>query len=198
MRRIECLARFRFILVLHIFDHRCPSWCGTGSRLEHQPTPEDPYPGYYLLPSGQWAAHDPAYYKKHYDKWKREYDAHVRALEKGKIKGFEGADGAEEVNALKEMEKAKVEIQEREERKALTAAPDAVPEAPKMNIKVRACVGVSRGEADVYTGCCSRRQGAHKASAVHAAHGGISEPRGFGGTDCNGEAQSEGGGEQIW
>ncbi|KAH9856930.1 mitotic checkpoint regulator, MAD2B-interacting-domain-containing protein [Lenzites betulinus] len=109
-----------------------------------EPTPEDPYPGYYLLPSGQWAAHDPAYYKKHYDKWKREYDAHVRALEKGKIKGFEGADGAEEVNALKEMEKAKVEIQEREERKALTTAPDAVPEAPKMNIKGAALGGRAR------------------------------------------------------
>ncbi|KAI0831352.1 mitotic checkpoint regulator, MAD2B-interacting-domain-containing protein [Trametes gibbosa] len=109
-----------------------------------EPTATDPYPGYYLLPSGQWAAYDPAYYKKHYDKWKREYDAHVRALEKGKVKGFEGAEGAEEVNALKEMEKAKVEIQEREERKALTTAPDAVPEAPKMNIKGAALGGRAR------------------------------------------------------
>lgn len=26
------------------------------------PTPEDPYPGYYQLPGGQWAAYDPEYY----------------------------------------------------------------------------------------------------------------------------------------
>ncbi|KAI0362166.1 hypothetical protein OH77DRAFT_1416386 [Trametes cingulata] len=109
-----------------------------------EPTPTDPYPGYYLLPSGQWAAYDPAYYKKFYDKWKREYDAHVRALEKGKIKGFEDAEDAPEVNALAEMEKAKKEIQEREERKALTTAAAAVPEAPKMNIKGAALGGRAR------------------------------------------------------
>ncbi|CAK9780362.1 hypothetical protein CC85DRAFT_313533 [Cutaneotrichosporon oleaginosum] len=28
------------------------------------PSPDDPYPGYYQLPSGSWAAHDPAYYAK--------------------------------------------------------------------------------------------------------------------------------------
>lgn len=104
-----------------------------------EPTQTDPYPGYYLLPSGSWAAYDPAYYKKFYDKWKKEYDAHVRALEKGIEKGFEGADAEDttEVNALSEMERAKKEIQEREERKALTMAGDEVPAAPKMNIKVR-------------------------------------------------------------
>ena len=91
-----------------------------------------------MLPSGQWAAHDPAYHKKFYDKWKRDYDAHVRALEKGTIKGFEGAEEqAEEVNALLEMQKAKQDIQEREERKALTAGSAEETAAPKMNIKVR-------------------------------------------------------------
>ncbi|TFK92103.1 hypothetical protein K466DRAFT_514061 [Polyporus arcularius HHB13444] len=107
-----------------------------------EPTPTDPYPGYYLLPSGQWAAYEPAYYKKFYDKWKKEYDAHVRALEKGTVKGFEGAEEeAAEVNALKVMEKAKREIQEREERKALTTAAAEVPDAPKMNIKGAALGG---------------------------------------------------------
>ncbi|KAI0670335.1 mitotic checkpoint regulator, MAD2B-interacting-domain-containing protein [Trametes maxima] len=110
-----------------------------------EPTPTDPYPGYYLLPSGQWAAYDPGYYKKFYDKWKREYDAHVRALEKGKVKGFEDADDiAAEVNAQEEMEKAKKEIQELEERKALTTAAAAVPEAPKMNVKGAALGGRAR------------------------------------------------------
>ncbi|KAI0748170.1 mitotic checkpoint regulator, MAD2B-interacting-domain-containing protein [Daedaleopsis nitida] len=109
------------------------------------PTPDDPYPGYYLLPSGQWAAYEPAYYKKFYDKWKKEYDDHVRALEKGKVKGFERAEEeAEEVNALEEMEKAKLEIQEREQRKALTTAAAAVPAAPKMNIQGAALGGRAR------------------------------------------------------
>lgn len=93
-----------------------------------------------MLPSGSWAAYEPNYYKKFYDRWKREYDSHVRALEKGIEKGFEAVEreGAQEVNAAEEMERAKVEIQEREERKALTAGGDAAPAAPKMNIKVNA------------------------------------------------------------
>ncbi|CCM02416.1 uncharacterized protein FIBRA_04514 [Fibroporia radiculosa] len=110
------------------------------------PTPQDPYPGYYLLPSGSWAAYDPEYYHKFYDKWKREYDAHVRALEKGTAKGFEAVDteGAQEFNALREMEKAKIEIQEREERKALTTAGADVSAAPKMNVKGAALGGRAR------------------------------------------------------
>ncbi|KAI0341593.1 hypothetical protein BDW22DRAFT_1442974 [Trametopsis cervina] len=107
-----------------------------------EPTQTDPYPGYYLLPSGSWAAYEPAYYQKFYNRWKKEYDNHVRALEKGIEKGFEGLEkqGATEVNALAEMERAKVEIQEREEKKALTMAQGDAPAAPKMNIKAsRAC-----------------------------------------------------------
>lgn len=103
-----------------------------------EPTQQDPYPGYYQLPNGSWAAYDPAYYRTFYDKWKKEYDAHVRALEKGTLKGFEGAEGegVEEVNAMKEMEKAKIEIQEREERKELTKGAAITAAAPNMNIKV--------------------------------------------------------------
>lgn len=33
------------------------------------PTPQDPYPGYYQLPSGEWAAHDPKYYHSIYATW---------------------------------------------------------------------------------------------------------------------------------
>ena len=103
-----------------------------------EPTPTDPYPGYYLLPSGSWAAYEPAYYKSFYKKWQDEYNAHVRALEKGKVKGFEDleASEAQEVDAAKEMEKAKKEIQEREEKKALTRGAGKGLEAPRMNIKV--------------------------------------------------------------
>ncbi|KAL1761770.1 mitotic checkpoint regulator, MAD2B-interacting-domain-containing protein [Schizophyllum commune] len=76
-----------------------------------EPTPTDPYPGYYQLPSGKWEAHDPAYYQKFYKKWQAEYDAHVRALEKGQVRGFEDMDESQmgEVDAAAEMERAKVE-----------------------------------------------------------------------------------------
>ncbi|KAF7294910.1 hypothetical protein MIND_01029000 [Mycena indigotica] len=102
-----------------------------------EPTPNDPYPGYYTLPSGTWAAYDPAYYAKFTKKWQAEYDAHVRALEKGKVKGFEELDNAEveEINAEKEREKAKKEFHERETRKAMTMGGSG-PSAP--NIKLTA------------------------------------------------------------
>lgn len=101
-----------------------------------EPTPDDPYPGYYQLPSGTWAAYDSAYYRRFYDKWKADYDRSIRAFEK-KEKGFEGADtdDTQEVNALREMEKAKKEIQEREEKKALTQGAGGQAEAPRMNVK---------------------------------------------------------------
>ena len=104
-----------------------------------EPTPTDPYPGYYQLPSGAWAAYDPEYYAKFMKKWEIEYNSHLRALEKGPIKGFEGLEDVpvEEIDALKEMEKAKREIQEREERKAVTRGAGGGPVAPKMNINVR-------------------------------------------------------------
>ena len=56
------------------------------------------------------------------------------------IKGFEGydtSDPSQEVDMSKEMERAKVEIKEREEKKALTsgAAKEGELAEPKMNIK---------------------------------------------------------------
>lgn len=103
-----------------------------------EPTPTDQYPGYYQLPSGTWAAHDPAYYATFMKKWQREYDAHVRALEKGKVKGFESLDSAdiEEVDAQEEMDRARVQIKEREERKAITQGAGGAPAQPKMTINV--------------------------------------------------------------
>lgn len=104
-----------------------------------EPAPTDAYPGYYQLPSGAWAQHDPVYYSNFLKKWETDYNAHVRALEKGMVKGFEGLETAavEEVDAMKEMEKAKIEIQAREEKKAVTKGAEGAPVAPKMNINVR-------------------------------------------------------------
>ena len=103
-----------------------------------EPTPTDPYPGYYQLPSGAWAAYDTEYYGKFMKKWQDDYNAHLRALEKGAVKGFEGLEVAAvgEVDALKEMERAKKEIQEREEKKAITMGAGGAPAAPRMTMTV--------------------------------------------------------------
>ncbi|KZP19474.1 hypothetical protein FIBSPDRAFT_932785 [Athelia psychrophila] len=121
-----------------------------------EPTPEDEYPGYYQLPSGSWAAHDSAYYKTFYDKWTKTYNAHVRALEKGSAKGFEGYDedgGAQEVNMAKEMELAKEQIKDREDKKALThgAAKEGQLAAPKMNIQGAKMGKMARGRHQLTT-----------------------------------------------
>ncbi|KAJ8584940.1 hypothetical protein M405DRAFT_884084 [Rhizopogon salebrosus TDB-379] len=97
------------------------------------PTPTDAYPGYYLLPSGSWAAYDPVYYAKFVKKWQKEYDNHVRALEKGEVE--REAEEAEEVNMEKEMEKARREVKEREDRKALTGIKTGEQEKPRMNVQ---------------------------------------------------------------
>ncbi|KAF9564609.1 hypothetical protein CPC08DRAFT_741341 [Agrocybe pediades] len=118
-----------------------------------EPTPTDPYPGYYQLPSGAWAMYDVEYYNKFMKKWEQEYNAQVRALEKGTIKGFEGLQDApvEEIDALKEMEKAKKEIQEREAKKAITQGAGGAPAAPKMNINASKTSGIARSRHQLST-----------------------------------------------
>ncbi|KAJ7109419.1 mitotic checkpoint regulator, MAD2B-interacting-domain-containing protein [Mycena epipterygia] len=118
-----------------------------------EPTPTDPYPGYYTLPSGAWAAYDPAYYATFTTKWQKEYNAHVRALEKGQVKGFEDLDSAavEEVDAMKEMEKAKLEVREREARKAITRGADGAPAAPNIKLTASKQSGIARSRHQLAT-----------------------------------------------
>ncbi|KAJ6630842.1 mitotic checkpoint regulator, MAD2B-interacting-domain-containing protein [Mycena sp. CBHHK59/15] len=118
-----------------------------------EPTPTDPYPGYYTLPSGAWAAYDPTYYAKFTKKWQAEYNAHIRALEKGTEKGFEGMDTApvEEVDAMKEMEKAKLEMRDREQRKAVTRGADGAPAAPNIKLTASKSSGIARSRHQLAT-----------------------------------------------
>ncbi|KAF8625793.1 hypothetical protein AX15_005180 [Amanita polypyramis BW_CC] len=111
-----------------------------------EPTQTDLYPGYYQLPSGAWARHDPTYYTTFVKRWQDEYNAHVRALEKGTAKGFEGYDSAstQDVDTQKEMERAKVELKEREERKALTKGAGMGPSAPKMKMTASKMSGIAK------------------------------------------------------
>lgn len=80
--------------------------------------------------------YDQEYYAKFAKKWKQEYDAHVRSLEKEAARGFEDMNKAQvaEVNAEEERERAKREIKLREERKALTQGAGGAPTTPNMKI----------------------------------------------------------------
>ncbi|KAI6160056.1 mitotic checkpoint regulator, MAD2B-interacting-domain-containing protein [Pisolithus thermaeus] len=102
------------------------------------PTIDDPYPGYYQLPSGAYAPYDADYYASYARKWQAEYDKQIRALEKSQYNPQ--TEDMQDVNMAAEMEKARLEIHVREERKALTAGKtgkdaDGEPEMPKMNVK---------------------------------------------------------------
>lgn len=94
------------------------------------PTSLDPYPGYYQLPSGQWAAYDPDYYKQYWENWAAKASVDVMPQ-----KGFEGAggEGTVEVDAQAQLDLSE---KEREERKLLTKNAAEERKEPRMNIKV--------------------------------------------------------------
>lgn len=89
-----------------------------------EPTPQDPYPGYYQLPSGQWAAYDSDYYMKYYNSW----NANVQQLD-----NEPKYEGAVQVDVQSQLDLAR---KEQEDRKAMTKNAGGGPSAPRMNIKV--------------------------------------------------------------
>lgn len=82
-----------------------------------EPTPNDPYPGYYQLPSGEWAAYEPGYYHSFFP------DA--EAVEETQARGdgrvgrhwdefnSKGADFID-INVSKNLEEARAEKERRE------------------------------------------------------------------------------------
>jgi proline-rich protein PRCC len=118
------------------------------------PTLDDPHPGYYQLPSGAYAPYAAEYYASYAKKWKAEYDKHIRALEKSQYQPE--TDGAQDVDMAAEMEKARREIKEREDRKALTAGntgqgENGEPALPKMNVKGAKLGSVARSRHQLTT-----------------------------------------------
>ncbi|KAE9391646.1 hypothetical protein BT96DRAFT_967566 [Gymnopus androsaceus JB14] len=108
-----------------------------------EPTVSDPYPGYYQLPSGEWRQHDVEFYEKFRRRWEKEYNAHgSRAMSEVRSK---------DVDAAKEMERAKVEIKEREERKAVSKMRDGEPAKPKMTITASKMSGIARSRHQLAT-----------------------------------------------
>lgn len=166
------------------------------------PTPTDPYPGYYLLPSGAWAAHDQAYYATFVKKWQKEYDAQVRALEKGEVE--REAEEAAEVNMQTEMEKARKEIKEREDRKALTGVKTGEPEKPRMNVQVCMLFLMfplrDRPVLTILlsTGRKTRLDSPLTTSIDNTPHRCLPQPGGTGGEDRTSAQEQERGRKQIW
>ena len=125
---------------------------GTGSgglRCPPPPTANDPYPGYYQLPSGSWAAHDPDYYMSFFRNLAKEAEGPIG-------RGWDGVDkmdkeGMQDINAFKGLEE---ERRLAEERKKLTA-PDLYSEESSFKVRLRS--GWSPGQRvilqPVY--CCS-------------------------------------------
>ncbi|KAE9395050.1 hypothetical protein BT96DRAFT_997945 [Gymnopus androsaceus JB14] len=72
-----------------------------------EPTANDPYPGYYQLPSGEWRQLDVEYYEKFRRRWEKEYMSEKSKVGyKGSPKGYNRGE-VEDVDTTKEMERAK-------------------------------------------------------------------------------------------
>ena len=114
---------------------------------------DDPYPGYYQLPSGAWRMHDPAYYKIYTDRWAREYEKQIRDYEKGQ-KGFEGAgvggEDAEEITASALADAARAA---REEKMSLTrnAISEGNKPVPKVATNASKTAGIARSRHQLHS-----------------------------------------------
>ncbi|KAI6045773.1 mitotic checkpoint regulator, MAD2B-interacting-domain-containing protein [Pisolithus marmoratus] len=105
-------------------------------------------------PSGAYAPYDSDYYASYARKWQAEYDKQIRTLEKSQYNLQTG--DMQDVDMAAEMEKARREIQVREERKALTTGfagkdADGEPEMPKMNVKGAKLGSVARARHQLTT-----------------------------------------------
>ena len=98
------------------------------------PTPDDPYPGYFQMPNGKWAAYDQEYYSSIARTWAQRTTQEVdRSLQRD----VNAADGnhLQEVSAMDEASRMRADI---ESRKDLTA--DVIrsgPKLPNMQMTVR-------------------------------------------------------------
>lgn len=117
------------------------------------------------------------------------------------VKGFEDLESAqvEDVDAMAEMERAKREIQEREERKAITQGAGGAPAAPRMTLNVGWASFFPRERILIMlTGKQNKWNRAVTAPALDFAQGGLRKPGSSRGENCHGKAKSQGGWEQIW
>lgn len=98
------------------------------------PTQGDPYPGYFKMPNGQWAAYDPEYYYSFARTWTQQATEEKGRSRQRDVNAVD-SDSLQEVSAMDEASQTRAEI---EARKDLTA--DVIrsgPKAPNMKITVR-------------------------------------------------------------
>ncbi|KAH7340255.1 mitotic checkpoint regulator, MAD2B-interacting-domain-containing protein [Rhizoctonia solani] len=94
------------------------------------PTLFDPYPGYYQLPSGEWAAHNPAYYKKVIEHLTSGPD--LRAQNKSEAREFAGSSREDMATFDPNEELRQGQIAELEKRKAVSKTPSDAAAVPRM------------------------------------------------------------------
>jgi hypothetical protein len=94
------------------------------------PTLFDPYPGYYQLPSGEWAMHDPKYYKKVIEQLTSGPD--LQTQNKSEAREFAGSSREDMATFDPGEELRQGQIAELEKRKAITTTPADAPAVPRM------------------------------------------------------------------
>ncbi|CAE6433781.1 unnamed protein product [Rhizoctonia solani] len=94
------------------------------------PTLFDPYPGYYQLPSGEWAMHDPKYYKKVIEQLTSGPD--LQTQNKSEAREFAGSSREDMATFDPSEELRQGQIAELEKRKAITTTPADAPAVPRM------------------------------------------------------------------
>ena len=98
------------------------------------PSPYDPYPGYYQLPSGEWAAHDPVVYKKFMQQLTSGVDMQAGNQTKSEAKEFAARSEDNMATFDPNEELRQGQIAERERRKAVTTTPAGAPAVPRMKV----------------------------------------------------------------
>lgn len=99
-----------------------------------EPSPYDPYPGYYQLPSGEWAAHDPVVYKKFMQRLTSGVDMQAGNQTKSEAKEFAARSEDNMATFDPNEELRQGQIAEREKRKAITTTPAGAPAVPRMKV----------------------------------------------------------------
>lgn len=161
------------------------------------PTLFDPYPGYYQLPSGEWAAHDPLFYKKVIAQLTSGVDPQAGTKTKSEAREFGGSSREDMATFDPTEELRKGQIAELEKRKAITTTPAGAPAVPRM--KVSFCdpllpsilIRFFPGSKSYWT--CT-----NTTPTFHTAYRGICESRGTRRKDRARQTESQGSWVKIW
>ncbi|KAJ1310404.1 hypothetical protein OPQ81_007142 [Rhizoctonia solani] len=111
------------------------------------PTLFDPYPGYYQLPSGEWALYDPTYYKKVIEQLTSGPD--LQTQNKSEARELAGSSREDMATFDPGAELRQGQIAELEKRKAISKTPSDAPAVPRM--KVQKSTGLARSRHQLST-----------------------------------------------